>query len=116
MGPCLVAAAPAAPPGTSLGGAAEHLVLSSRAWPRRALLDELLHDAGVPVVAWGGEALRRQWQSLGGPPFAVLRLAASAAAPGCPLPLGSARVPQVVSSAAAGTPPGLWSAPTQPRA
>jgi len=117
LGPCLVAAAPAAPPGISLGGAAEHLVLSSRAWPRRAPLDELLLDSGASVAAWGGgEALRRQWQSLGGPPFAVLRLAASAAAPGCPLPLGSARVPQVVSSAAAGTPPGLWSAPTQPRA
>ena len=99
-----------------LGGVAEHLVLSSRAWPRRALLDELLHDAGVPVVAWGGEALRRKWQSLGGPPSAVLRLAASAAAPGRPLPLGSVRVPQVAASAAAGAPRRPWSAPTLPRA
>jgi len=99
-----------------VGGAAEHLVLSSRAWPRRALLDELLHDAGVPVVAWGGEALRCQWQSLGGPPFAVLRLAAAAAAPGRPLPLGSVRDPQVASSAAAGATRRSWSAPMLPRA
>ena len=60
FGPCLVAAAPASPPATSLGGAAEHLALSSRAcWPRRAPLDELLHDSSVPVAARGGEALRR---------------------------------------------------------
>ena len=71
----MVAAAPAAPPGTSLGGAAERLALFSRASPRSAPLDELLHDPSdpsVPVVARGGEGVRRQWQSLGGPPFAVL--------------------------------------------
>ena len=84
-------------PGTSLGGAAEHLGLSSRALPRPAPLDELLHEPSVPVVARGGEGVCRQWQSLGGPPFAVLRSVASAAALGRPLPLGSARVPEVAS-------------------
>ena len=92
-----MAAAPAVPPGTSLGGAAERLVPSSRKSPRYAPLDELLHDPSVPEVARGGEGARRQWQSLGGPPFAVLRSAASAAAIGRPLPLGSARVPEAVS-------------------
>ena len=82
-----MAAAPADPPGTSLGGAAERLVLSSRASPRSAPLDDLLHDPSVPVVARGGEGVRRQWRSLGGLPFAVLRSAASAAALGRPLKL-----------------------------
>ena len=60
-GPSLVAAAPAgaAPPGTSLGGVAERLVLSSRVSPRSAPLDELLYDPSVPVVIRGGEGGRR---------------------------------------------------------
>ena len=42
------------------------------------------------MVAWGGEALRRQWQSLGGAPFAVLRSAAGGVGGGSrpPPPVG----------------------------
>ena len=69
-GPCLVAVASAAPPGTAPGGVVEHLAPSSRARTCSVLLAEPLLDIGVPgcpgdsrggegpplvAVAWGAD-------------------------------------------------------------
>ena len=70
-GPCLVAVASVAPPGTAPGGVVEHLAPSSRARTCSVLLAEPLLDIGVPGCPrrlTGGGGSTASGSRLGGRP------------------------------------------------